>query len=600
MASVIGRTFPHKVLTAIAEEERDHPEQASPEQGRRSRRALDEQLLTLQREEMIREQARVPELEYTFKHHLTEEAAYSGLLRRERRLFHGRVAEAWEVLFSDRIEEQLGLLAYHWEEAGERDRAVEYLRRAGEQASAQFANEEAVSYFTRALELTPEEDLAVRYELLLARERVCDVQGAREAQRRDLSSLEALANALQDDRRRGEVALRDAWYAIQTSNHSPAVAAAERAINLGRALQDVKIELTGHRYSSVAHMDSGDYEEARAHLERSLLLARASDLRQQEADSLDTLGFVCYYQGNYSESNVCCEQALCIHRQLGVRRGEAMSLQVLGLVWFDKGNLDEARVCWEQRLDIAREIGDQHCEGDTLLGLGLLLARLGDYGRARVYCDESLCILRQTGHRRTQGLAVGSLGLFSHYLGDDELAMEYCQQAVLVGRDSAHRFVQAWGLTWLGHVLVDLESLDEAADAYRRALVLRRELHEHHRVIEPLAGLASVSLDQGNITQAQIHLEEILGYLEAGSLDGTWEPGRVYLTCYRVLRANEDPRAEDILEKGYQFLQERAAKIGDEGERRSYLENVAANRELASEYALVGGVGCQRAGDEGQ
>jgi hypothetical protein len=86
-------------------------------------------------------------------------------------------------------------------------------------------------------------------------------------------------------------------------------------------------------------------------------------------------------------------------------------------------------------------------------------------------------------------------------------------------------------------------------------------------------------------------VEKILGYREWGaSGHGRFllsEPLRVYLTCYRVLQANDDPRADTILEEGYRFLQERATKISDEEERRSFLENVAANREIASEYALV-------------
>ncbi|NIV39984.1 MAG: hypothetical protein GWN58_64445, partial [Anaerolineae bacterium] len=57
------------------------------------------------------ERARIPELEYIFKHELTREAAYNGLLKKERRVFHRQVAEALERLFPERIEEQVGLLA---------------------------------------------------------------------------------------------------------------------------------------------------------------------------------------------------------------------------------------------------------------------------------------------------------------------------------------------------------------------------------------------------------------------------------------------------------------------------------------------------------
>ena len=53
-----------------------------------------------------------------------------------------------------------------------------------------------------------------------------------------------------------------------------------------------------------------------------------------------------------------------------------------------------------------------------------------------------------------------------------------------------------------------------------------------------------------------------------------------YLTCYHVLRANQDARAEVVLREAHDLLQESAAKIGDEEMRRSFLENVAAHHEI--------------------
>ena len=90
LSSVIGRSFHHGVLKLISG----------------SSTALDRQLSTLQRVELIRESDRVPELEYIFQHDLTREAAYNSILLRERREFHKRVGEAVEEMFSDRLEEQ--------------------------------------------------------------------------------------------------------------------------------------------------------------------------------------------------------------------------------------------------------------------------------------------------------------------------------------------------------------------------------------------------------------------------------------------------------------------------------------------------------------
>jgi ABC-type oligopeptide transport system substrate-binding subunit/class 3 adenylate cyclase len=135
MASVIGRIFLYRVLAEIAAAHRD----------------LEEKLLTLQREQLIRERARLPELEYIFKHELTREAAYNGLLKRERRVFHRQVAEALERLFPERVEELVGPLAHHWERAGVADKAIAYLLRAGDQARMVYAHEEATDYYRRAL-----------------------------------------------------------------------------------------------------------------------------------------------------------------------------------------------------------------------------------------------------------------------------------------------------------------------------------------------------------------------------------------------------------------------------------------------------------------
>ena len=92
---------------------------------------------------------------------------------------------------------------------------------------------------------------------------------------------------------------------------------------------------------------------------------------------------------------------------------------------------------------------------------------------------------------------------------------------------------------------------------------------------------------QGDLAQAQACTEEILNHLKAGSLYGADEPFRVYLTCYRVLRAAGDARAQAILETAHCLLQERAARISDEKLRHSFLENVAAHREIVQEVGVL-------------
>ncbi|MGD8750559.1 MAG: adenylate/guanylate cyclase domain-containing protein, partial [Anaerolineales bacterium] len=113
LASVIGRSFYYRVLDAINQSiSAVHAD-------------IDRQLIALQRGELIREAARVPELEYMFRHSLTQEAAYSTILLRQRREFHRQVGGAIEKLFPDRLEEFHPVLAHHFGEAND-PRALRY------------------------------------------------------------------------------------------------------------------------------------------------------------------------------------------------------------------------------------------------------------------------------------------------------------------------------------------------------------------------------------------------------------------------------------------------------------------------------------------
>ena len=137
MASVIGRSFLFRLLEAIATAEQQ----------------LDQQLAQLQRVDLVREKNRLPELEYIFKHSLTQEATYNSLLMEQRRGFHRQVGEALENLFSDRIEQYLGLLAHHFESAGDFAKAVGYLIKAGDRARLTDEHTEAIGYYQRAVKL---------------------------------------------------------------------------------------------------------------------------------------------------------------------------------------------------------------------------------------------------------------------------------------------------------------------------------------------------------------------------------------------------------------------------------------------------------------
>jgi hypothetical protein len=94
------------------------------------------------------------------------------------------------------------------------------------------------------------------------------------------------------------------------------------------------------------------------------------------------------------------------------------------------------------------------------------------------------------------------------------------------------------------------------------------------------AGLARIAMRRGDLPGAMAQVEAILDYMASRSLDGAIEPLRIRLTCYRVLDAADDPRADGILETAHNLLMKRAGTIPDEKLRLSYLDNVEAHREI--------------------
>jgi class 3 adenylate cyclase/predicted ATPase len=153
LAAVIGRIFSYPVLVAIASPPTTIGEAGRGDAGHRESDGLLAHLVTLERAQLVRERARLPEREYIFKHHLTQEAAYNGLLKRERRVYHRRAAEALERLYPERIEELVEVLAHHWEQAGQAEKAIRYLHQAGDKAVQLSAYPEGRAHLTRALAL---------------------------------------------------------------------------------------------------------------------------------------------------------------------------------------------------------------------------------------------------------------------------------------------------------------------------------------------------------------------------------------------------------------------------------------------------------------
>ncbi|MFN2132358.1 MAG: tetratricopeptide repeat protein, partial [Anaerolineae bacterium] len=498
LASVIGRVFLYRVLAEIVPQERE----------------VSAHLLTLQRETLIREHARVPELAYAFKHQLTQEAAYSGLLRQERRAYHRQVAESLERLFADRLDEVLGLLSHHWERAEETQQAVHYLQQAGEQAAAHYANAEALNYLSRALELTPEADPARRYALLSARARIYDLQGQWALQGEDLAQLAALAAVLDESdpqpgrSRQAEVLVLQADNAGNTQQGAEIIALAQKAVSLAQAAHDPASEALGYQQWAHALWMQG-VSERMAKLEQALALCQDAHLVEVEIDILLSIGKS--FELDPAQAQLYYQRALRLCQETGNRRGESEALHQVGMVLQAQGKLAEAIPYLERSLQLGRAIGDRRNESWALQILGEICLDQGRYAEGAAYCEQALASFREIeGDMSGLDAALWALVQAAQDHGQPEKAIAYLEQAVRYFRERGDRFGEAGMLSDAGRFLMDLGRYDEAHDYMEQGLRLLRGTRDPWVEAWTLARFAQYYMYHGDYDRARASAEQSL------------------------------------------------------------------------------------------
>ena len=351
-ASVVGREFTRRLLVRVI---------ADPD---RVSRALD----GLVSAGLLRQIAVLPEPAYTFRHALTQEAAYAGLLEHQRADLHALVGHAIEAEYAGQLDEWLDRLAQHFSLAENWPKAVPYgLESAARmQGLNQFVGALHVLDRTRewagALDGAASRETAV--EILFRQERLCEGLGLRERQRTIVDELVGLLESGDDSTRLAEAYLR-------------------------------KGEL---------HTILHEYEEAHASLDRSLRLRRERGDALGERASLRGLGFLRWSQGRYEEALACGEAALQIDRQHQRLNAIVGDLHNLAAVLTSLRNRPRARACLEEALSLSSPAnGGQDPKFldlwvsrlAVLYSYGNLLAADGELDRALEYLD-----VRRSGHAR--------------------------------------------------------------------------------------------------------------------------------------------------------------------------------------------------------
>ena len=348
-AAIIGAEVPWPLLQAIAE---------SPED------ALHRGLARLQAAELLYETQLYPDLVYTFKHALTHEVAYSGLLLERRRALHARITEALEALAPDRVAEQVDRLAHHALRGEVWDKAVTYCQQAGIRAYDRATFRAAVAAFEQALQALahlPEDGHTQRLgiDLRLALENALNALTEHGRRLALLGEAEALARSLDDRAQLVRVLAQRAYVLRLTGDLDDAIAVGQQALALAAALGDGAVQLQAAYRLGQVYWALGDVGRATALFRQNVeAVDRASGTRttamriQSQAWLAWTLGTL----GAFAEGRRHGEEAL--RRATRESRGltQVIAHGCLGFLCLTQGALDHAMREFDQGLALGRDL----------------------------------------------------------------------------------------------------------------------------------------------------------------------------------------------------------------------------------------------------
>ncbi|MBI3329574.1 MAG: AAA family ATPase [Nitrospinae bacterium] len=503
-AAVVGNDVPFPLLQAIVEVSED---------------VLRHSLMHLLAAEFLYEASIFPEVEYTFKHALTHEVAYGSLLQERRRTLHARIVEALEVLYSDRLAEQVERLAYHALRGEVWAKALRYFRQAGDKAVARSAHQEGVAYLEQALGAlqhlpesgdTREQAIDLRLDLQFALVPLGDLQRMLQ----QLREAEMLARAIDDQHRLGRVSSHMAHYFWVMGDYDRAIESGQRALALASNLGDFGLEVGTNLQLGLAYRTLGDYRQAIEYLRRNVTSLEGDLIRERfdigsplSVASRNYLVWCLAELGEFTEGIARGEEAVRIAEAIDQSQGLIMAYRGPAFLYLIKGDLHRAIPLLERCLGLCQEADLPGFFPWIASSLGYAYALSGRFA-------EAIPLLEQAVERP------GSTGRVGHalrvaYLSEAYLLVNRMDEAMALARHAlelshAHKEEghEVYALRLLGEIAShrDPPEVEKVEASYREAIALAEALGMRPLLARCRLGLGALYAKIGWREQARAEL----------------------------------------------------------------------------------------------
>jgi class 3 adenylate cyclase/tetratricopeptide (TPR) repeat protein len=518
--AVIGKEFPLSLAREVTRKPNDE---------------LNRMLNDLQLGEFIYEQPAVGDVEYSFKHALTQEVAYNSVLMERRRVLHGQIGAALEVSYADSIDDHLSELAHHYARSANAAKAVEYCLHACEQSSERGSYAEAVALFETGLarlQELPDDDRRAELELDLRNAvhlALTTIKG--------LGSLEGEQSALRamELSRRPGINWEKSWLALRglfvsalaRPDVPKACEIATETLTIAERHGNIEqIALSVHGLAA-ANMFAGAFDLAAESFDRAVALFESmpepkASLRQQrlfsQAFCYALAAWNLWYLGYPDRALERANTAAVIARESGSKAIASLAHHFVVDVVHLRRELERTKENGEATVALATELGNpfRRAKGEFYLGWvdtasGELAQGIARMRRARSEFKATSSEIVTAYSLALIAIALGQMEQFDEGLGAIDEAFELIERC-----DTRSSVAEVHRLK--GELLraQDSSNATQAEESFRTAIEISRQQKAKSWELRAATSLARLLRDTDRRDEARAILAEIYGWFTEG------------------------------------------------------------------------------------
>jgi class 3 adenylate cyclase/tetratricopeptide (TPR) repeat protein/energy-coupling factor transporter ATP-binding protein EcfA2 len=475
VASVIGREFAFRILQSIMG----------------MREELKSQLLNLQGLEFIYEKSLFPELEYIFKHALTQEVAYNSLLQKRRKEIHERIGGAIEQIYAERLEEFYEMLAYHYLKSENSEKAYLYLKSSGDKAVRNYANREAFRFYKEAIEALykmpeTEENKRRQIEVRLSMWPPMSLLGYPEDSLQILHEGERLAEEIGDTRSLVIFYSKLSNCHAVTGNPLLGIQYSEKCFQEAEKIEDLDLMAPIAVELSVAYFVAGEFSKI-FEMDPKVIALLEKNNRESEffgrpfnvyAELHTWCGYSLANLGKFEEGEAFSEKSLRLARELNHLGNLAVAELFYGLSFLIKGEVKNTINHAKNAIKYSEggEVPLFLYSAWTQLGVGHYL--LGEFETALRHVQKGLKIQNDMGVPMYKSYVYQSMGTIHLDMGELKSAQSCAEKALILAQQNHEKSIEGLSLALLGRILGKKEPPEiEKAEAHiRRGIRISEEL----------------------------------------------------------------------------------------------------------------------------